>query len=243
MHIEARTSGAGCEGAARRVKDRPAVELVVDLPCFGRPARLVWHKHRWRCPDDHCPVGSSTGEESRIAPTGAAMTDRAGRWVCEQVGRLGRTVAAVTRELASDWHTVNDACRRSFPDRPGRQGSRPTLGSCRRWSGACPTGASHEHVVVRARGRRCGPGSFSAVWTSPPPGSLSPTGRTRWRPRRSLSCSATDVTTEAACTRQPAAQRSFSGAIPTWPCWRRRRSAWAGACRCAGVPGTCPCTR
>jgi transposase len=36
------------------------------------------------------------------------MTDRAGRWVTEQVGRLGRTVAEVARELGCDWHTVND---------------------------------------------------------------------------------------------------------------------------------------
>lgn len=29
------------------------VELV-DLPVFGRPARLVWRKQRWRCPTwDH----------------------------------------------------------------------------------------------------------------------------------------------------------------------------------------------
>jgi GntR family transcriptional regulator len=28
------------------VKDRPEVELV-DLPCFGRLARLVWRRHRW----------------------------------------------------------------------------------------------------------------------------------------------------------------------------------------------------
>ncbi len=37
------------------------------------------------------------------------MTDRAGRWVTEQVGRLGRTVAEVARELGCDWHTINDA--------------------------------------------------------------------------------------------------------------------------------------
>ena len=84
------------------------VELV-DLPCFGRPARLVWHKHRWRCPDEACAVVSWTGEEARIAPARAAMTDRAGRWSCAQVGRLGRTVAEVARELGCDWHTVNDA--------------------------------------------------------------------------------------------------------------------------------------
>ena len=37
------------------------------------------------------------------------MTDRAGRWVTVQVGREGRTVAEVARELGCDWHTVNDA--------------------------------------------------------------------------------------------------------------------------------------
>jgi hypothetical protein len=110
VHNEARTLRSGCGGCGTPawVKDRPAVELV-DLPCFGRPVRLVWHKHRWCCPDDDCAVGSWTGENPRIAPARGAMTDRAGRWVCEQVGRLGRTVAEVARELGCDWHTVNDA--------------------------------------------------------------------------------------------------------------------------------------
>jgi len=33
-------------GTPARVKDRPDVSLV-DLPCFGRAARLVWREHRW----------------------------------------------------------------------------------------------------------------------------------------------------------------------------------------------------
>jgi hypothetical protein len=37
------------------------------------------------------------------------MTDRAGRWITEQVGRNARSVAEVARELGCDWHTVNDA--------------------------------------------------------------------------------------------------------------------------------------
>lgn len=37
------------------------------------------------------------------------MTDRAGRWLTEQVGRDGRTVKEVAVELGCDWHTVNDA--------------------------------------------------------------------------------------------------------------------------------------
>jgi len=36
------------------------------------------------------------------------MTDRAGRWVTEQVGRHGRTVNEIALELGCDWHTIND---------------------------------------------------------------------------------------------------------------------------------------
>jgi hypothetical protein len=79
-----------------------------DLACFGRPARLCWHKYRLRCPDPDCEVGSWTWEDSRIAFPRQAMTDRAGRWATEQVGKLGRTVAEVARDLGCDWHTVND---------------------------------------------------------------------------------------------------------------------------------------
>ena len=35
------------------------------------------------------------------------MTDRAGRWVTEQVGLNGRTVNEVAVELGCDWHTIN----------------------------------------------------------------------------------------------------------------------------------------
>ena len=37
------------------------------------------------------------------------LTDRAGRWATEQVGRHGRSVSEVADDLACDWHTVNDA--------------------------------------------------------------------------------------------------------------------------------------
>ncbi len=90
------------------VKDRPEVELV-DLPVFGRRARLVWRKHRWSCPDAGVRDGSWTEREPAIAAPRLAMTDRAGRWVTEQVGRYGRTVNEVAVELGCDWHTVNDA--------------------------------------------------------------------------------------------------------------------------------------
>jgi len=110
VHVELDALAPACRGCERtaRVKDRSPVELV-DLPCFGRSTRLVWRKHRWCCPDGGCSTGSWTAEDPTIAPPRAAMTDRAGRWATVQVGRVGRTVAEVARELGCDWHTVNDA--------------------------------------------------------------------------------------------------------------------------------------
>jgi len=110
VHVESRLDQGWCRacGVRGQVKDRPAVEFV-DLPCFGRPTRLVWHKHRWRCRETACPATSWTVTDERIAWARAALTDRAGRWVTLQVGRLGRSVNEVARELGCDWHTVNDA--------------------------------------------------------------------------------------------------------------------------------------
>ncbi len=103
----ARPRCAGC-GEPARVKDRADVSLV-DLPCFGRAARLVWRKHRWECPTVSCPTGSWTGEDVRIAAPRMGLSDRAGRWATMQVGRHGRSVAEVAADLECDWHTVNDA--------------------------------------------------------------------------------------------------------------------------------------
>lgn len=66
VHVERRLDGpVACRtcGQIAWVKDRPAVELA-DLPCFGRPARLVWHKH-W--------CGTSIGGS---APTATARRGR-----------------------------------------------------------------------------------------------------------------------------------------------------------------------
>ncbi|CAN5707401.1 ISL3 family transposase [soil metagenome] len=110
VHVETREPRPSCSGCGGDVtiKDRPVVELV-DLAVFGRQARLVWRKRRWSCPASSCPVGSWTGEHPAIAAPRLGMTDRAGRWVTEQVGRCGRTVNEVAVELGCDWHTINDA--------------------------------------------------------------------------------------------------------------------------------------
>lgn len=93
-----------CGGIAHRHGVREV--LLVDLPCFGRSVRLAWRKQRWRCPAcGRC--WSDTNPE--IATTRSALTTRAARWVTTQVGRHGRTVADVARDLGCGWHMVMDA--------------------------------------------------------------------------------------------------------------------------------------
>lgn len=65
-------------GSIATVKDRADIVLI-DLPSFGRPTRLIWRKRRWRCSDPDCEKGSWTEEHRRIAYPRIAMTDRAGR--------------------------------------------------------------------------------------------------------------------------------------------------------------------
>jgi len=109
VHVETREPRPTCPGCGGDVaiKDRPAVDLA-DLAVFGRRARLIWRKHRWSCPASSCPTGSWTGKHPAIAAPRLGMTDRAGRWVPEQVGRHGRTVNEIALELGCDWHTIND---------------------------------------------------------------------------------------------------------------------------------------
>ena len=95
-------------GVVAHVKDRRPVELV-DLPSFGRPTRLIGHKRRFRCPEASRPHGSWTEQDPLIAPRRLCLSDRAGRWITEQVGRRGPSVAEAAKELGCDWHTVNDA--------------------------------------------------------------------------------------------------------------------------------------
>jgi transposase len=128
VHVESRSSRPSCAGCAGAVviKDRPSVELV-DLPCFGRPARLMWRKRLWSCPNVRCAVGSRTEDVPAIAASRLVMTDRAGRWVTEKVGRHGRTV----NEVGCDWHTVNDtviAYGTVLIDDPDRIGAPTALG-------------------------------------------------------------------------------------------------------------------
>jgi len=91
---------SGCGGPAR-VKERPEVELV-DLPVFGRRARLVWRKHRLVCLQVGCLVVSWTVENLAIASPRLALTDRAGRWV-EVVPPVVELQVVVPRLIPASW--------------------------------------------------------------------------------------------------------------------------------------------
>lgn len=97
----------GC-GAWAENKERPKVELA-DLPAFGSPVRLVWHKRRWCCPEAGCEVGSWTEQRADIAPSRVLLTARAGQWATREVGQQVHTVAYVAGQLQVAWHTVMDA--------------------------------------------------------------------------------------------------------------------------------------
>jgi len=132
IHIETTGMRPGCPtcGVLAVAKDRTPVAFV-DLPVFGRPASLVWHKRRWSCEDPDCANRTWTEEDPRIAFPRLAMTTRAGHWATEQVGRHGRSVNEVAKDLGCDWHTVNDtvcAYGEALVDDPGRYGAVRALG-------------------------------------------------------------------------------------------------------------------
>jgi transposase len=115
-----------CGGAVHRHGVREVV--LVDLPVFGRPTRLVWRKQRWRCVGCGC---CWCDEHPEIATTRCALTTRAARWATLQVGRHGRAVADVARDLGCGWHTVMDAVvaiGEQLIDHPDRIGNVTALG-------------------------------------------------------------------------------------------------------------------
>ncbi len=107
--VETTGDFVGCPSCGVRAvaKDRIRVEIR-DLPCFGRPARLVWMKRRWRCVDADCAAKTWTEGTEHVAPR-AVLTLRAGAEATRQVGELALPVAVVARELGVCWWTVMDA--------------------------------------------------------------------------------------------------------------------------------------
>jgi len=103
---------------------------IRDLACFGRPARLVWIKRRWRCGDTDCEAKTWT-EHSDHVDAQAVLTRRAGAEACRQVGQEARPVSRVATELGVCWWTVmNAVIEHGTPlvDDPRRVGAVTQLG-------------------------------------------------------------------------------------------------------------------
>jgi transposase len=59
--IESTADRVGCARCGVRAEAHDRMEVYVrDLPCFGRPARLVWRKRRWRCRERLCDAKTWT---------------------------------------------------------------------------------------------------------------------------------------------------------------------------------------
>jgi transposase len=91
-----------------KLKDRPVVKLY-DLTSFGRKVELTWIKRRFYCPNDNCEVKSFTEDAPNIANPRSSLSDRAARFATYQVGKNGRTITEIARELGCSWHAVNNA--------------------------------------------------------------------------------------------------------------------------------------
>jgi transposase len=129
--IESVTPSVGCGrcGVRAEAQDRMPIDIR-DLTCFGRPARLVWIKRRWRCREGDCDARTWT-EHSEHVDSQAVLTRRAGIEACRQVGEEARPVSRVATELGVCWWTVmNAVIEHGTPlvDDPDRIGTVSQLG-------------------------------------------------------------------------------------------------------------------
>ena len=85
--VETTVDVIGCQrcGVRALAKQRRRVDIR-DLPCFGRPGRLIWLKRRWCCCDPDCEARTWT-EGSAHGPSRAVLTRRAGAEATRQVER------------------------------------------------------------------------------------------------------------------------------------------------------------
>jgi len=106
IEIETTADLVGCPacGVRAEAQDRMTVEIR-DLPAFGRPARLVWPKRRWRCREELCSTRTWT-ESSEHVSARAVLTRRAGIEACRQVGENARPVSQLADELGVCWWTI-----------------------------------------------------------------------------------------------------------------------------------------
>jgi transposase len=129
--VETEQQVVGCRRCGVRAEPQDRMRINIrDLTCFGRPARLVWVKRRWRCVEVDCDARTWT-ERSEHVDAQAVLTRRAGAEACRQVGEEARPVSRVAAELGVCWWTVmNAVIEHGTPlvDDPGRIGAVSQLG-------------------------------------------------------------------------------------------------------------------
>jgi transposase len=109
IDVETTVEVVGCASCGQRAEAQDRMPIAIrDLACFGRPARLVLHKRRWRCRDVDCDAKTWTETVEHVTPR-AVMTCRAGYEACRQVGQNARPVSQVADELGVCWWTVMNA--------------------------------------------------------------------------------------------------------------------------------------
>jgi transposase len=107
--IETNADRAACASCGTWAQAHERMEVSIrDLPCFGRAARLVWRKRRWRCVDADCDARTWT-ETSVHVSARVLLTHRAGAEACRQVGENARPVAELAEEMGVCWWTVMGA--------------------------------------------------------------------------------------------------------------------------------------
>lgn len=106
------TEPTGCRscGVIAHSHGRRGVSLI-DVPCFGRPVRLIWRKRTWRCGQETCPARSFTEQHEDLAGPRALLTTPACWWAIDQLRREHVSVAGRARQLSTTWRTIRGSIR------------------------------------------------------------------------------------------------------------------------------------
>lgn len=83
------------------------ISSVTDVPVVGHPLRLRVRVPRYRCVNTACEREVFAHSTDRLARRGWSTTRRCARYILRRLMIDRATVAAVARELALSWDTVN----------------------------------------------------------------------------------------------------------------------------------------
>ena len=76
--VESAPAPMGCLACGVLVGSHGRRDVVlIDVPCFVRPVRLVWRKRTWRCTEDACTVKAFTEQHETLARPRGLLTFRA----------------------------------------------------------------------------------------------------------------------------------------------------------------------